>query len=159
MTNLVCILMGSNSDWPTMGHAAAVLNELGVSNEARVISAHRRPSRLVEYVTTAVDSGTRVFIAGAGGAAHLAGVVAAHTTRPVIAVPMKTDLAGGLDSLLSMVQMPKGVPVATVAVGKAGAINAGILAAQVLATGDEALAERVDAHRRAMVEGLSEEPG
>lgn len=152
----VSILMGSKSDWPTMVHAQRVLDELGVGNEARVISAHRKADRLAEFVAGAPVRGVRVFIAGAGGAAHLAGCVAAHTTMPVLAVPIKTDLAGGLDSLLSMVQMPKGVPVGTLAVGKAGAINAGILAAQILAVGDEALARRVADHRRAQVEVLGE---
>lgn len=152
----VSILMGSQSDWSTMVHAQRVLDELGVANEARVLSAHRKADRLAEYVASAPGRGVRVFIAGAGGAAHLAGCVAAHTTMPVLAVPIKTDLAGGLDSLLSMVQMPKGVPVGTLAVGKAGAINAGILAAQILSVGDDELARRVADHRRAQVDALSE---
>jgi len=154
----VAILMGSASDWPTMQRARDVLRELEVPCEAKVISAHRKPGRLVEYLTEAESRGIRVFIAGAGGAAHLAGVCAAHTTRPVLAVPIKTDLAGGLDSLLSMVQMPKGIPVGTLATGNAGATNAGILAAQILATDDEALARRVAEHRKAQAAALPEEP-
>ena len=154
----VSILMGSVSDWPTMQRARDVLTELGVPCEAKVISAHRKPARLVEYLHEAEERGVRVFIAGAGGAAHLAGVCAAHTTRPVLAVPIKTDLAGGLDSLLSMVQMPKGVPVGCLATGNAGATNAGILAAQILATGDDDLARRVAAHRDAQAAALSEDP-
>ncbi len=155
---LVAVLMGSKSDWPTMKRACDVLDELGVSHEAKVISAHRKATRLVEYIRQAEDSGTRVFIAGAGGAAHLAGVVAAHTLRPVLAVPIKTDLGGGLDSLLSMVQMPPGVPVATLAVGEWGATNAGILAAQILATSDSDLHERIIAYRKTRADRLSETP-
>jgi 5-(carboxyamino)imidazole ribonucleotide mutase len=141
-----------------MQRARDVLTDLGVPGEVKVISAHRKPARLVEYITDAEARGVRVFIAGAGGAAHIAGVIAAHTTRPVLAVPIKTDLAGGLDSLLSMVQMPKGIPVGCLATGNDGATNAGILAAQILATHDEALARRVADHRRAQAESLSESP-
>lgn len=154
----VSVLMGSKSDWPTMQRVRDVLTDLDVGCEVKVISAHRKPARLVEYITDAESRGVRVFVAGAGGAAHLAGVIAAHTTRPVLAVPIKTDLAGGLDSLLSMVQMPKGIPVGTLATGNAGATNAGILAAQILATGDEALARRVAEHRKAQAEALDESP-
>lgn len=153
----VSILMGSKSDWPTMERAKGILDELGVPCEAKVISAHRKPERLVEYIREAEGRGVRVFIAGAGGAAHLAGVCAAHTTRPVLAVPIKTDLAGGLDSLLSMVQMPKGIPVGCLATGNAGATNAGILAAQILGTGDEAIARRVAEHRKTQAASLSED--
>jgi 5-(carboxyamino)imidazole ribonucleotide mutase len=131
---LVGILMGSDSDWPTMKAAAAACAELGLAWEANVMSAHRTPDDVAEYARTAHTRGLRVIIAGAGGAAHLAGVAAAMTPLPVIAVPIETKLAGGLDSLLAMVQMPAGVPVATVAVG--GARNAGILAAQIIASGD-----------------------
>lgn len=152
----VSILMGSQSDWPTMSRAKEVLDELGIRCEAKVISAHRKADRLAEYVSRAPGRGIRVFIAGAGGAAHLAGCVAAHTTRPVLAVPIKTDLAGGLDSLLSMVQMPKGIPVGTLAVGVPGAINAGILAAQILGVGDDEIAQRVAQHRRDQVAALDE---
>jgi 5-(carboxyamino)imidazole ribonucleotide mutase len=136
MGRLVGILMGSDSDWPTMKAAAEACTELGLEWEANVMSAHRTPDDVAEYARTAHTRGLRVIIAGAGGAAHLAGVVAAMTPLPVIAVPIETKLAGGLDSLLAMVQMPSGVPVATVAVG--GARNAGILAAQIIASGDPA---------------------
>ena len=155
---LVAVLMGSKSDWPTMKRACDVLEELGVSHEAKVISAHRKAARLVEYIRQVEGAGARVFIAGAGGAAHLAGVIAAHTLRPVLAVPIRTDLGGGLDSLLSMVQMPPGIPVGTLAVGDWGATNAGILAAQILATGDSALHERIIAYRETRAEALSETP-
>lgn len=154
----VSVLMGSNSDWPVMREAVGSLERLGVAAEAKVISAHRRPGRLVEYLREAEERGVRVFICGAGGAAHLAGVTAAHTTRPVLAVPIKTDLAGGLDSLLSMVQMPKGVPVGSLAVGKAGAINAGLLAAQILAVADQELARRIAKQREEEFAALPEDP-
>ena len=134
---LVGILMGSDSDWPTMKAATDTLKEFGIASEARVLSAHRTPEDVAEYARTAQSRGLRVIIAGAGGAAHLAGVVAAFTTLPVIGVPIESKSLGGLDSLLAMVQMPAGVPVATVAIG--GARNAGILAAQILATGDSKL--------------------
>ena len=138
---LVGILMGSDSDWPTMKAAADALAELGVACEVNVMSAHRTPDDVAEYSRTAEKRGLKVIIAGAGGAAHLAGVVAAVTPLPVIGVPIETKCSGGLDSLLSIVQMPSGVPVAAVAIG--GAKNAGILAAQILATGDAALRERL----------------
>jgi len=148
----VGIVMGSSSDKPVMEHAAKVLEELGVDSEMRVLSAHRTPDALREWVGGLEGRGVKVVIAGAGGAAHLAGVVAAHTTLPVIGVPLAASnaIGGGLDALLSTAQMPRGVPVATVAVGEAGAANAGILAAQILATGDPDLANRVKAHRHAM---------
>ena len=133
----VGIVMGSDSDWPVMKAAAEVLQDFGIESEARVLSAHRTPDDVAEYARMAHTCGLRVIIAGAGGAAHLAGVVAALTPLPVIAVPMATELAGGLDSLLSTVQMPSGVPVATVSIG--GARNAGILAAQILGSGDATL--------------------
>jgi 5-(carboxyamino)imidazole ribonucleotide mutase len=144
--------MGSASDKPTMEHAANVLKELGVESEMKVLSAHRTPDALREWVTGLEARGVRVIIAGAGAAAHLAGAVAGHTTLPVIGVPLAgpTSIAGGLDALLSTVQMPRGIPVATVAVGEPGAANAGLLAAQILAIGDEELGERVKAHRQAM---------
>jgi len=138
---LVGILMGSDSDWPTMKAAAEVLTELGVRSEVNVMSAHRTPEDVADYARTAESRGLKVIIAGAGGAAHLGGVVAALTPLPVIGVPIETKCAGGLDSLLSIVQMPSGVPVAAVAIG--GAKNAGILAAQIIATGDLALRERL----------------
>ncbi len=154
----VAVLMGSRSDWPTMKRACDVLDELGVLSEAKVISAHRKAARLVEYIHEVESGGVRVFIAGAGGAAHLAGVIAAHTLRPVLAVPIKTDLGGGLDSLLSMVQMPPGIPVGTLAIGNWGAKNAGILAAQILAVGDDELHKRVVALRESQAASLPETP-
>ena len=144
-TSKVAIVMGSTSDQATMHFAAETLEGLGVEYETRVLSAHRTPEALREWVDTFGERGIRVVICGAGGAAHLAGAVAAHTALPVIGVPLVSpnSIGGGLDALLSTVQMPRGVPVATVAVGEAGAANAGILAAQILATADEALADRL----------------
>jgi 5-(carboxyamino)imidazole ribonucleotide mutase len=144
--------MGSDSDLPTVKEACAVLCGLGVPFEVRVLSAHRCPEDLVAYVRHAEQAGVRVFIAAAGGAAHLAGVVAAHTTRPVIGIPIQTTALNGLDSLLSIVQMPGGVPVATMAIGTAGARNAGLLAAQMLALADPELAEKVKRQRMAQTE-------
>ncbi len=148
----VAILMGSTSDQGTMEHAAQQLRDLGVEHEMKVLSAHRTPDAVRDWVKALEDRGVRVVIAGAGGAAHLAGAVAAHTTLPVIGVPLAAPfaIAGGLDALLSTVQMPRGVPVATVSVGEAGAANAGILAAEILATSDPELAKRVRAQREAM---------
>ncbi len=143
----VLILMGSESDRPTMTAAVETLNELGVSNTLEVSSAHRQPRRTRELVQNATANGTRVFICGAGMAAHLAGVVASLTDRPVIGVPLPGSELQGLDSLLSTVQMPRGIPVATVAVGKHGAINAAILAAQILATGDDKLRKKIQTRR------------
>lgn len=141
--------MGSLSDRPTMQHAANVLAELDIRCELRVVSAHRTPDAMAQYAKSARSRGIRVIIAGAGGAAHLPGMVAAHTTLPVIGVPVKSSALSGLDSLLSIVQMPRGVPVATVAIGDAGATNAGLLAAQILATTDADLQARLDARRDA----------
>ena len=141
------IIMGSRSDWPTMQRAAEMLDALGVAYETKVVSAHRTPQRLYDYARTARERGLRAIIAGAGGAAHLPGMAAAMTPLPVIGVPVQSKSLSGLDSLLSIVQMPKGVPVATVAIGEAGAANAGLLAAAMLATTDAALAERLDAWR------------
>jgi 5-(carboxyamino)imidazole ribonucleotide mutase len=146
-TPTVAILMGSNNDWDVMQHGARELKDFGVSYEARVLSAHRTPGLLAEYVKKCVSGGTRCFIAGAGGAAHLAGVVAALTTLPVLAVPIPSKHLGGLDSLLSMVQMPKGIPVATFAIGDAGSANAGLFAVAMLAMTDENLARRLQAFR------------
>ena len=143
----VAVLMGSDSDWPVMQSAVEVLRRLGISVEVRITSAHRTPAATSQYVTEAVERGCAVFIAGAGMAAHLAGAVAAHTTRPVIGVPLDASPLGGMDALLSTVQMPGGIPVAAVAVGKAGATNAGYLAAQVLAVADAALAQRLSVER------------
>ncbi len=147
---VVGIVMGSDSDLPTLQQAADILAELGVPHEVRIVSAHRTPLDMAEYGRTARERGLRVIIAGAGGAAHLPGMVAAHTTLPVVGVPVPTEHLRGLDSLLSIVQMPSGVPVATVAIG--GATNAGLLAAEILATSDAELAARLEAHRAAMAE-------
>jgi 5-(carboxyamino)imidazole ribonucleotide mutase len=135
----VALLMGSDSDLPTVKEACAILGQFGVPFEVRVLSAHRCPEELVAYVKQAEQGGTRIFIAAAGGAAHLAGVIAAHTTRPVLGIPIQTSSLNGLDSLLSIVQMPGGVPVATMAIGPAGARNAGLFAVQILALSDESL--------------------
>lgn len=143
----VAIIMGSRSDWPTMKHAADMLDRLGVAWDARVVSAHRTPQRLVEFSTGAREAGFKVIIAGAGGAAHLPGMAASMTPLPVLGVPVQSKALKGLDSLLSIVQMPGGVPVATLAIGEAGAKNAGILAAQILALNDIPLAGRLDAFR------------
>ena len=154
----VGIIMGSQSDWETMRHAAAILEQLGVIHEAKVVSAHRTPRRLYDYATAAKDRGLKVLIAGAGGAAHLPGMAAAMTPLPVLGVPVESKALSGLDSLLSIAQMPGGVPVGTLAIGKAGAINAGLLAAAILALSDPALAARLDAWRAAQTEAVSEQP-
>ena len=143
----VAILMGSSNDWDVMQHGARQLKDFGVSYEARVLSAHRTPQLLAEYVEQCISGGTRCFIAGAGGAAHLAGVVASLTTLPVLAVPIPSKHLGGLDSLLSMVQMPKGIPVATFAIGDAGSANAGLFAVAMLAMSDEKLGRLLQAFR------------
>ena len=148
----VGIIMGSKSDWPAMEAAATLLDELGIAYEAEIISAHRTPDRAMQYAGSAKDRGLRVIIAGAGGAAHLAGFVAAKTTLPVLGVPMKSIALNGLDSLLSIVQMPAGIPVATFAIGEAGAKNAGLFAAAILALGDKSIAERLEKFRRAQTE-------
>ena len=158
MSPLVGIIMGSRSDWETMRHAAATLDALGVAHEAKVVSAHRTPERLYDYAQGAAARGLKVIVAGAGGAAHLPGMAAAMSTLPVLGVPIESRALKGLDSLLSIVQMPGGVPVGTLAIGKAGAINAGLLAAQILALADPALAERVAAWRRAQTEAVDEAP-
>jgi 5-(carboxyamino)imidazole ribonucleotide mutase len=154
----VGIIMGSRSDWATMRHAAETLDALGVAHEAKVVSAHRTPQRLYEYATGAAGRGLQVLIAGAGGAAHLPGMAAAMTGLPVLGVPVQSAALSGLDSLLSIVQMPGGVPVGTLAIGKAGAINAGLLAAQILALADPALAARVADWRAAQTEAVDEAP-
>jgi 5-(carboxyamino)imidazole ribonucleotide mutase len=150
--------MGSKSDWETLKAAAEVLDALGVAYEAKVVSAHRTPKRLYDYATSAKSRGLKVIIAGAGGAAHLPGMAASMTPLPVLGVPVKSRELKGLDSLLSIVQMPKGVPVGTLAIGEAGAANAGIMAASILALGDEALARKLDAFRAAQTEAVSESP-
>ncbi len=155
---LVGIIMGSTSDWETMRHAAETLTKLDIAHETRVVSAHRTPARLVEYATGAVARGLKVVIAGAGGAAHLPGMVASMTRLPVLGVPVESHALKGMDSLLSIVQMPGGVPVGTLAIGKAGAINAGLLAASILAIGDDALADRLDAWRTAQTDGVAIDP-
>ncbi len=143
----VGVIMGSISDWETMKYACEVLEELKIPYDKKVVSAHRTPDLMFKYAETARESGLKIIIAGAGGAAHLPGMVAAKTTLPVIGVPVQSQALNGLDSLLSIVQMPGGVPVATVAIGKAGATNAGLLAAQILAAFDEQLAEKLEAKR------------
>jgi 5-(carboxyamino)imidazole ribonucleotide mutase len=152
----VAIIMGSRSDWPTMKLAAERLDQLGVAWEARVVSAHRTPQRLYDFATTAKAKGHKVIIAGAGGAAHLPGMAASMTDLPVLGVPVQSKALKGMDSLLSIVQMPGGVPVATLAIGEAGAANAGILAAQILALSDPALAERLSAFRAAQTDSVAE---
>ena len=152
----VAIIMGSRSDWPTMRSAADALDALGVAWEAKVVSAHRTPQRLYEFATGAKAAGHKVIIAGAGGAAHLPGMAASMTELPVLGVPVESKALKGMDSLLSIVQMPGGVPVATLAIGEAGAKNAGILAAQILALSDEALAERLTAYRTAQTDSVAE---
>ena len=154
----VAIIMGSQSDWPTMKHAAEILDTLGLGYEARILSAHRTPERLIAFAKGAKAAGFKVIIAGAGGAAHLAGMTAALTTLPVLGVPMESKALSGLDSLYSTVQMPPGVPVGTLAIGKPGAINAALLAVSVIALGDAALAERLEAWRERQAEAIAEKP-
>ena len=155
---LVGIIMGSQSDWPTMRHAADTLASLGVACETRITSAHRTPDRLRDYATTAAARGLLVIIAGAGGAAHLPGMAAAWTRLPVLGVPVESHALRGQDSLLSIVQMPAGIPVGTLAIGRAGAINAGLLAAAILALSDPALAARLEAHRAAQAAAVPGAP-
>ena len=150
------IIMGSQSDWATMCHASEVLAALHIAHETRIVSAHRTPERLFDYARTAKDRGLKVIIAGAGGAAHLPGMAASMTILPVLGVPVESKALSGMDSLLSIVQMPGGVPVATLAIGEAGAANAGILAAQILALSDPALAERLSAFRAAQTDSIAE---
>ena len=158
-TPVVAILMGSKSDWDTMRHATEALEMLGIPFEAKILSAHRNPEQLEKYTATAQERGLKVIIAGAGMAAALPGVVAAGTPLPVLGVPMETKIMGGMDSLLSMAQMPGGIPVGTLAVGKAGAKNAALLAAAILALGDEKIAARLDAFRKQQNETVAEIPG
>ena len=154
----VAIVMGSQSDWPTMRHAAERLDELGLAYEARIVSAHRTPDRLVAFAKGAREAGFRVIIAGAGGAAHLPGMIAAMTILPVLGVPMETKALGGQDSLLSIVQMPAGIPVGALAIGEAGASNAGLLAAAILALSDPELAGRLLKWREAQSASVAERP-
>jgi 5-(carboxyamino)imidazole ribonucleotide mutase len=155
---LVGIIMGSRSDWETMREASSVLAALGVPHECKVVSAHRTPERLYAYAKSAVGRGLKTIIAGAGGAAHLPGMVASMTRLPVLGVPVQSKALDGMDSLLSIVQMPAGIPVGTLAIGKAGATNAGLMAAAMLATSDPALAERLDAWRQKQSDSVSETP-
>jgi 5-(carboxyamino)imidazole ribonucleotide mutase len=154
----VGIIMGSQSDWPTLKEAARILDELGIAYEARIVSAHRTPDRLWSYGKEAASRGLKVIIAGAGGAAHLPGMMASKTPLPVIGVPVETRALGGVDSLYSIVQMPRGFPVATMAIGSAGAANAGLMAAAILALSDEGLARRLAAWRDALSASVPEVP-
>ena len=158
MTKPIAIIMGSQSDWPTMRHAAETLDALGVPYDKRIVSAHRTPDRLVAFAKGAKAAGHKVIIAGAGGAAHLPGMTAAMTTLPVLGVPVESKALSGVDSLYSIVQMPPGVPVGTLAIGKAGAINAALLAASVLALSDPALAARLEAWRKQQTDAVADHP-
>jgi 5-(carboxyamino)imidazole ribonucleotide mutase len=155
---LIGVIMGSQSDWETMRHAADKLTELSIPHECRVVSAHRTPELLREYATTARTRGLKVIIAGAGGAAHLPGMAAAFTPLPVLGVPVQSSMLSGVDSVLSIVQMPAGIPVGTLAIGKAGATNAALLAASILALNDPALAARLDAFRAAQTQSVLDNP-
>jgi 5-(carboxyamino)imidazole ribonucleotide mutase len=155
---VVGVIMGSRSDWDTMKHAAETLEELGVAHESRVVSAHRTPDLLFEYAASAADRGLRVIVAGAGGAAHLPGMTAAKTHLPVLGVPIESKALKGMDSLLSIAQMPAGVPVGTLAIGRAGAINAALLAASIVALGDDELRERLEHFRASQTSTVLEHP-
>jgi 5-(carboxyamino)imidazole ribonucleotide mutase len=155
---LVGIIMGSSSDWETMRHAAETLDKLGVAHETRVVSAHRTPKRLYDYASSAKERGLKIIIAGAGGAAHLPGMAASMTSLPVLGVPVESQALKGMDSLLSIVQMPAGVPVGTLAIGRAGAVNAGLLAASILAITDDELATRVERYREEQTQSVAETP-
>ncbi len=154
----VAIIMGSQSDWATMKHAADTLDALGIAHDDRIVSAHRTPQRLYDFATTARQNGFKVIIAGAGGAAHLPGMTASMTSLPVFGVPVESKALSGEDSLLSIVQMPAGIPVGTLAIGRSGAVNAALLAASVLSLSDEALAARLDAWRAAQTANVAERP-
>jgi 5-(carboxyamino)imidazole ribonucleotide mutase len=158
MKPLVGVIMGSKSDWPTMTHAAATLETLGIAHEVRVVSAHRTPDLLFEYASSAVERGLEVIIAGAGGAAHLPGMTAAKTRLPVLGVPVKSRLLSGFDSLLSIVQMPRGIPVGTLAVGKSGAVNAALLAGAILANKYPAIAASIEKFRAAQTAEVMDNP-
>ena len=155
---LIGIIMGSQSDWPTMRHTAEALSDLGISHEARIVSAHRTPDRLYDYAKSAAGRGLKAIIAGAGGAAHLPGMTASMTAVPVLGVPIESKSLNGLDSLLSIVQMPGGIPVATFAIGKPGAKNAALFAAAILALEDDALARRLDSWRQKQSDAVAAEP-
>ena len=154
----IAIIMGSQSDWPTMRHAANILDELEIQFELKIVSAHRTPDRLWEFGKTAAERGLKVIIAGAGGAAHLPGMIASKTHIPVVGVPIQTKALAGVDSLYSILQMPKGYPVATMAIGTTGAANAGLMAASILGTQDDTIAERLKAWRLALSESIPHEP-
>lgn len=154
----VGVIMGSQSDWPVMQKACEMLDDMGVGYETRIVSAHRTPDRLVDYATSAKDRGLSVIIAGAGGAAHLPGMTASMTPLPVLGVPVQSRALNGIDSLLSIAQMPKGVPVGTLAIGDAGAANAGILAASIIALQDEVVAAKLDAFRARQTDAIAENP-
>ena len=158
MQPLVGLIMGSKSDWPTMEHAANMLEKLGVPYETKVVSAHRTPDLLFDYAKTAADRGLKVIIAGAGGAAHLPGMVASQTALPVLGVPVQSKTLNGLDSLLSIVQMPGGIAVGTLAIGKAGATNAGLLAAQIIGTSDDSVRKAVEQFRATQTETILDNP-
>lgn len=151
---LVGVIMGSKSDWPTMEHAVEILSEFGIAHETRVVSAHRTPVWMTEYAQTAVERGLKIIIAGAGGAAHLPGMVASMTRLPVLGVPVKSDALKGMDSLLSIVQMPGGVPVGTMAIGKSGAKNAGLMAARILANEDDTLSAKLEQYIKTQAENV-----
>lgn len=155
---LVGIIMGSQSDWDTMSHAHEILHELGVPHEVKIVSAHRTPDRMSDYAKTAKGRGLKVIIAGAGGAAHLPGMTASLTSLPVLGVPVESKALNGMDSLLSIAQMPGGIPVGTLAIGKAGAKNAGLLAAAILATADEALSKKLEVYREKQTSSVAEAP-
>jgi 5-(carboxyamino)imidazole ribonucleotide mutase len=155
---VVAVVMGSSSDWETMRHAVEVLDDLGVPNEHKIVSAHRTPEMMADFAKTAASRGIRVIIAGAGGAAHLPGMVAAHTWLPVLGVPVQSKALSGMDSLLSIAQMPAGVPVGTLAIGTAGATNAGLLAASILALNDEKIRKKVEAFRKRQTEAVLSQP-
>lgn len=155
---LVGVIMGSQSDWPTMAHAVQILEALGIAHEVRIVSAHRTPDRLIDYARSAAARGLKAIVAGAGGAAHLPGMVASMTSIPVLGVPVQSAALSGVDSLYSIVQMPGGIPVATFAIGKAGATNAGLFAAALLANEDAELAARLDAWRTAQSESVAPTP-
>lgn len=157
-TPLIGIIMGSRSDWETMRHGAEILTELGIAHECKVVSAHRTPDRLFAYAKSAADRGLKTIIAGAGGAAHLPGMAASMTRLPVLGVPVESKALKGMDSLLSIAQMPAGIPVGTLAIGVAGAKNAALLAAAIVATSDDALAARLDAWRQAQTDAVGEDP-
>lgn len=158
MTALIGIIMGSTSDWETMRHATETLDTLGIAYEVRVVSAHRTPDLLFEYVSTAEERGLKLIIAGAGGAAHLPGMAAAKTLLPVLGVPVQSKALNGLDSLLSIVQMPAGIPVATLAIGRAGAVNAALLAAAILATTNPAIRDALQRFRQAQTQKVLDQP-